>query len=632
VIGWPAGALTEVGLALLLISVARPGGLLPYLGDAVAGIVAGGAFTFLVGWAICRTLLRACQWSLYSYGQARQQLDAAQEQRIELKQTQDDLVLLNKELVRLYDELSATQELADEARRAKEQFVASVSHELRTPLNMIIGFSEMITDAPYLYGARLPSSLLADIAAIHRNGQHLVKLVDDVLDLSQVEAGRMALRKDWSSPQQIARDSVDAIRALFVSKGLALEADVPDELPSVFCDETRVRQIMLNLLSNAGRFTTRGGVVLRLRAVADELVVSVSDTGTGISPEDQKRLFEPFRQLSLAGRQDGGSGLGLSISKQFVELHGGKMWVESQVGVGTTVSFSLPTSPTAETAFARDSGAARWFSENQRYEARTRPSRAPVPVVEPRIVVLEKGDALCRLLSRYLDGVRLVTVADAGEAIRTARESAPQALVVNTPPRSNVLTQLLGSAGQPPDVPIIACWVPGEETAAEELGVRQYLTKPVTRTQLVSALQRIGDTRSVLLVDDEPEVLQLFTRMLTTSDHHYRIQQTTNGQRALDLLRKHHPDAMVLDLIMPEMDGLRLLLEKSRDQQIRDIPVIAVSSRDPASQPIISDGLVVQVGRRLSAQDLLACIEGLIGVLSPHAPRGRRAHQEAGVE
>ena len=289
------------------------------------------------------------------FREAQRNLEEAREQRLELIQTEEDLRKANGELARLSDRLRVLQRVAEEARQAKAEFVANVSHELRTPLNMIIGFTEIIARSPQVYGGKLPVALLTDIAAIRRNSQHLANLVNDVLDLSQVEAGRMALTKEWTALPEVIEAAIAAVKPFYDSKGLYLRADVSADLPQVFCDGTRVREVIINLLSNAGRFTERGGVDVGCHREAAEIVVSVTDTGPGISQQDQKRVFQPFQQLdSSTRRRHGGSGLGLTISKQFVEMHGGRMWVESpadgdkngqnrapQLGPGTRISFSL---------------------------------------------------------------------------------------------------------------------------------------------------------------------------------------------------------------------------------------------------------------------------------------------------
>jgi len=280
-IGWP-GALLSGGLVTVLVGWLTLSPAISAFPPTYGTVITtGAAITGVIGWVATRSLLTVTQWSLFSLERAQQKVKEARDQRLELKQVQQDLILATSELARLSDRLKALHQVAEEARRAKEAFVANVSHELRTPLNMIIGFSEMITELPQVYGAKLPPALLADVAAIQRNSQHLAKLVDDVLDLSQVEAGRMALSKEWASLQEVTDEAALAVRALFESKGLYLETAVPTDLPRAFCDSTRIRQVVLNLLSNAGRLTAQGGVRVSAQSAKGEVVVSVADTGPG---------------------------------------------------------------------------------------------------------------------------------------------------------------------------------------------------------------------------------------------------------------------------------------------------------------------------------------------------------------
>jgi signal transduction histidine kinase/CheY-like chemotaxis protein len=629
--GWPAGLVAESLLAFAVWLI--PGLLrLPYPPSYGLGVIAGGAVAGMMGWSVTQSLLTVAQWSLSSYGQARQRVAEAQEQRLELKQVQEDLVRANRELARLSDHLKAMYQVAEEARRAKEEFVANVSHELRTPLNMIVGFSEMITQSPQIYGDDLPPALLSDIDAIHLNSQHLSRLVDDVLDLSQVEAGRMALSREWTFLPDIIHAAVLAVHDLLDSKGLYLELDLPADLAPVFCDSTRIRQVVLNLLSNASRFTEHGGVRIQATQERNQVVVSVTDTGPGIAPQDQERLFEPFQQLDNSiRRRHGGSGLGLSISKRFVEMHGGKMWLESEVGIGTTFRFSLPleVSPLPTPVGADD--ARRWFSPYSEYEYRIRTgrSKAEAPVVIPRFVVLEDGETLQRLLVRYLDGFEISSVRDTEQALYELDRSPAQALIVNMPSPAGNPIGLEGLTGLPYGTPAIACWVPGTDEIAQHMGAVRYLVKPITREALLSTLDGLGEEiRSVLVVDDQLDVLQLFARMLSSAEQRYRILRADSGQRALSLLRERRPDVMLLDLIMPGMDGFQLLEEKERDPCIRDIPVVIISSRDPDGEPIVSDLLTVSRAGGLSLRNLLACIQAVSEILSPSTQPGGRERLE----
>jgi signal transduction histidine kinase/CheY-like chemotaxis protein len=620
-VNWTAGFLTE-GLVIALVWwLSHTPVVLDLPGGYGLAIAVGGALTGMVGWAVTHALLTVTQWSLFSFEQVRQKIEELRDQRMELKQVQEDLTQSNRELARLSDRLKAMYQVAEEARRAKEELVANVSHELRTPLNMIIGFSEMITQSPQIYGVRLPSALLADITAIQRNSQHLAKLVDDVLDLSQVEAGRMALSKEWVSLQGIVDEATTAVRALYESKGLYLQTGVSPDLPPIFCDSTRIRQVILNLLSNAGRFTERGGVRLNAWREKNDVVVSVSDTGPGIALEDQEKIFEPFQQLDGSiRRRHGGSGLGLNISKRFVEMHGGKMWLESEVGVGTTFYFNLPLETSLPAALASGDDARRWFSLYHEYgfRVRTRRSKAPAPVVVPRYVLVEEGETLQQLLSRYADNIEIASFQDVDEAIRELSRSPAQALVVNTSPFEEMPAPVDQLTNLPYGTPAMTCWVPGEDEAARQLGVVRYLVKPVTREMLLSTLEHLGEgMKSVLLVDDQPEVLQFFARILSSAEHSYDILLAKNGRRALSLLRERRPDVMLLDLIMPGMSGFQVLQEKDRDPLIRYIPVVVISARDPSGEPVASDTLTVTRGGGLSVRDLLACIQAVSEILSP---------------
>ncbi|MDI7274581.1 MAG: hybrid sensor histidine kinase/response regulator [Anaerolineae bacterium] len=622
---WVAGLAAE-GLVIGLVTwLCHASPARPVPATYALATVAAGAFTGVLGWAMTRALLTVTQWSLYSFGQARRHMEEARDQRLELKQAQEDLLQANRELARLSERLKAMYEVADEARRAKEAFVANVSHELRTPLNMIIGFSEMIPRLSQVYGTRLPAALLSDIAAIQRNAQHLARLVDDVLDLSQVEAGRMALSKEWISLPEVIAEAVQAVGALYQSKGLSLQTEVPADLPPLYCDGTRIRQVVINLLSNAGRFTDRGGVCVRAWRADAEVVVSVADTGPGIAPEDQKRIFEPFEQIDDSiRRRHGGSGLGLAISRRFVEMHEGRMWLESQVGAGTTFHFSLPAQ--APPVGARGGGEVmRWFSPYHQFEARTRPSRVPAPRLLPRYVVLETGDTLQHILGRYMDDIETVTVRDMDEALGELARSPAQALIVNTPALLEAPVQIAQLARLPYHTPALTCWVPGVDEAARRLGVVRYLVKPLTQEAILSALQGLGEqVRSVLLVDDEPEVLRLLARMLCSAGHRYRILQATNGQRALTLLRERRPDVMLLDLVMPGMDGFQVLQQKSLDPSLRETPVVVISSRDPSGEPVVSETLTVTRAGGLSVRDLVACIRAISEALAPStAPAGQ---------
>ncbi len=600
--------LSTVGMLLLgsMFSVV----ILPV--ENILPLAIGAVVFSAVGWTVRHSLRETIGIYWENYEQATMGIEEARQQRLELKQTQEDLTLVNRELTRLTKQLDVLKQAAEEARRAKENFVAAVSHELRTPLNMIIGFSEVISESPQTYGTHLPPALLADIGSIRRNSQHLLELVNDVLDLSQIDTGNMAISREWCSLRQIVEEALDVIRPLFESKELFLEAKIPGEDPRLYCDSTRIREVMINILSNAGRFTKSGGVTLTASIHEYDLVIAIRDTGPGISAEDQKKLFEPFHQLGDSFRhKHEGSGLGLAISKRFVELHGGRMWLESTIDVGTTVYFSLPL-PTPEPDLGMEAGAARWISPYQIFTPRSRLLKVPIQAPVPRCLVLEEGNMVKKIFERYLGDIDVDPVTDIGLAMSDLSLSPAQLLVINHRQAAKILNSIHSPDQLPFRMPAIGFWLPGTKDYADELGVHTYLIKPVPKEVLIDVLLKLGpDIRSVLVVDDDPEVLQLLGRILTSTERKYRVWRASNGEQALEVLRKRKPDVMILDQIMPEMNGVQVLKEKDRDPSIRNIPVIMITAQDPLGMSKVSDAISISRGGGFSVGDLLDLVRFL---------------------
>ncbi len=625
-----AGVVAAIGVAGILWGATTGVGGVPLPVNTALLIGVAALFNGFLAWAARSELLTVAQWSLSSFEMARKNLDAAREQQLELAQSRADLIQANQELTRLSNRLKALERIAEEARQAKTEFVANVSHELRTPLNLIIGFADVIALSPQLYGGRLPGPLLTDIAAIRRNAEHLSTLVNDVLDLSQVEAGRMALRRSHLALQPLVHEALAVVKGLFDARGLYLQSEFVTQQaattwPLIYGDETRIRQVMINLLGNAGRFTEQGGVLLRCQLAKNEVIISVADTGSGIAPTDQQRIFEPFQQADVSTRrQSGGSGLGLTISKQFVEMHGGRMWLESTVGVGTTIYFTLPVdqAPLLESNQQDDGRSGQNIlrainpDDPMGFRLRTRPSLAPMPTLTERFVVVDAEATLPRLLERYLPDAEIEPCVDLAAALAAVQRSPAQAVVINRSPLTALPKEALRTL--PFGTPVISCWLPGEQEAARRLGVVEYLIKPLTRDQLLAALARLGaPLKTVLIVDDEEDELHLFARMLESDGQGYAILQVTNGRRALEMLRSRRPDLLLLDLMMPGMSGFQVLEEKAGDPTIAAIPVIVISSLDPTGDPLVGDTLTVTQGAGLSQRSLIACVQAIGNILAP---------------
>ena len=591
------------GLAALFIGI--PGGILAAVGCSALLLIPGTAAessqqlrlltaieiwsTVGLIWLAQRPLLTTLEWSWASAMSGLRLLDEARDQRLQHSQALADLAEANVQLTRLNQLAQNLRLAAEEARRTKEQFVANVSHELRTPLNMIIGFTEMITQAPQSYGGKVPPALLADLKVVLRNSQHLASLINDVLDLSQIEAGHMSLRKEWVKISEVVEAAVTAVRPLYASKKLYLESAIQDD-PEVWCDRTRLREVLLNLLSNAGRFTEHGGVRVSVLCQEQDVVISVADTGPGITLEDRERVFMPFEQLEpSARRKHGGTGLGLAISKSFVELHGGQMWLESEKGRGSTFFVRIPTGAAA----ASQGGAVSWLSPDWEYRQRTRRPSVPPPLIRRRLVVVDQGGHWSRQLARHFSDREVVAERSLGRVAEELGRQPDQTIVVvskSAPEAALCLDdiELAESASA------LVIHVPPESTVMDTLGVADYLVKPVAPQNLLAALDRLSpNAKTVLVVDDNPEVQRLTRRVLVSSERGYRVLRATNRQEALDVLSEERPDVILLDLVMPEMDGLRFLERVRQHPAACDIPIVVLSARDPWNQPIVSSGLTI---------------------------------------
>jgi signal transduction histidine kinase/DNA-binding response OmpR family regulator len=610
-LGIRVGAGTAAAASLILLTAPAamfPVALMPRLVSLLTVWIVLGLI-----WLTLRPLLTSVQWAWTGYRSSQELLAQSREYQVKLSEMVEDLTEANSQLLRLNQLTSRLRKEAEDERRIKEEFVANVSHELRTPLNMIIGFCGMILNAPATYGERIPAALLADLEVVLRNSQHLSSLIDDVLDLSQIDANRMALTKEYVSLAEIIEAAVSAVRPLFSSKNLSVECEIPPDLPDIWCDRTRIGEVMLNLFSNAGRFTEKGGIHVAVTRDGAHVVVSVADTGPGIGAEDMQKIFRPFQQADGSiRRRYGGSGLGLSISKSIIELHDGKMGVESRKGKGTTFFFQLPIDPLPQPS----SSPARWLTRFSLREERARATQVHAAPLKPRVVVAEHGAVMQRMLERYFQNVEVVAAPTLDAALAEAARSPAQALLVNDIQVDRVMERLKEADALPYSLPAIVCSLPGVEQAYSQLGVSGYLVKPINREMLQQALEKIDrPVETILLVDDEPDARQLFRRMLASFPNQYRVLRASDGAGALQILRAQPVDVVLLDLLMPKMDGFQFLAVKNQEPLLRSVPVILISARDPQGHPIASNALAVTRGGGMSMNQVLACIEALSSIL-----------------
>ena len=602
----PAGVMTAIAETAVLLLLRPFGGL-----EVGGGLI---IVALLALWLACGLMIATqhsvselARWSVTNFERARTLLDEARDRQAELKEALDALAHANRQLALTYDKLAAARQLAEEARKAKAAFVANVSHEFRTPLNMIVGLVDMILKTPDLYGEDLPAALLKDLEIVGRNCEHLSSMINDVLDLSRIESGRPVLHRENVRLQEVVEQALTVVRPLTEKKGLSLQAIIPDDLPEVYCDRTRIRQVILNLVSSAARFTERGGIVVQVASEDGFVSVNVKDTGPGISPEDAKRIFEPFYQATtLVRRQSDGTGLGLSISKQFIELHGGKMWVESQLGVGSTFSFKLPISLLPDPISRPE----RWITQGW-VERRFNPTLPEVNLSQ-RIVVCDETGELCTLLARCDDQVEFVPVRDLSQAIAEMQRCPAKALVINGESLSSLGPLAERARKELPDTPIFGCVLPPKTELALAAGAADFLLKPITRGDLIRTFAALDKpVKDILLVDDDPEVLDLFSRMIQANDPEVRVRTATSGQQALVEMRCGLPDIVLLDILMPDQDGWETLKAIKGDKALQDTPIVIISAQDPQDHPAQSDWLLVTISGGLPIRKFLHFLYGI---------------------
>jgi CheY-like chemotaxis protein/anti-sigma regulatory factor (Ser/Thr protein kinase) len=400
----------------------------------------------------------------------------------------------------------------------------------------------------------------------------------------------------------VVRKVIDTVQPLAERKGLTIREEVPQDLPWVLADSVRLRQALLNLLTNAIRFTERGGITVTVRACEHHLEISVADTGRGIAAEDMPRLFQEFRPLQpTATREGAGSGLGLSISKHLIELHGGRIWAESQEGQGTTLTFSVPLPDVEVVAM-----------DGLRRVAATLPSG-----VHDICLVVHNDPYVVRLLARHVDGFTMVGVPEAGRVLRLVEELHPRAVVAHCDVAPTIEASL---ARTPYDVPVIGCGLPRVSEVPELAGVRGYLVKPVSQ-EMVRAMmgqeERNGHVR-VLLVDDDPDAVRLLERMLTALPHRYSIYKAYDGLDALEIAQEVVPHIAFVDLVMPGLTGSELVAKLRELPPTRDTAIVIVSAQDWAEQEATFDPpLYVAFRRGVGMAEGASYLKSLLEVLSP---------------
>jgi PAS domain S-box-containing protein len=507
-------------------------------------------------------------------------------------------------------ELLKARRAAETANAAKSQFLASMSHELRTPLNAIIGYSEMLQEDAADVGQ---TDFIPDLQKIHGAGRHLLTLINDVLDLSKIEAGRMELHVETFDLQTTIDAVVATVEPLVGKNGNAFTVTVPSDLGAMRSDQTRVRQVLLNLLSNASKFTEHGTVELEVVRVADagapeRIEFRVSDTGIGMSPEQLERVFEAFAQAeaSTASRY-GGTGLGLAISRRFCQMMGGDIAVRSTVGEGTRFTVSLPLE-------YRDASAGADVAADTAPQGRVEGAAGCVLVIDDDAAA---RDLVRRLLQR--EGFEVREASSGEEGLERAREVRPDAITLDVlMPKMDGWSVLSALKGDPDlaDIPVVMLSILDEQTVGYALGASEYLTKPIERERLVSVLSKYrqrSTERSALVVEDNEPVRGLLRRILEQEE--WSVREAEHGRAALAVMESHRPGLVLLDLMMPEMDGFEFLETMRARDEWQDVPVVVITAKDLTDEDRarLNGGVarVVEKGN-LDAGDLLRDVRAVI--------------------
>jgi CheY-like chemotaxis protein len=465
--------------------------------------------------------------------------------------------------------------------------------------------TDLLLNRPQVYGSNLPATLLEDLEIVHRNCEHLAGMIEDVLNLSRAESGSLNLQRRWCDLRAMCDAAVCVVQPLIEKKELSLRVELPLDLPQVFMDETRIRQVIVNLLSNAARYTTAGEITLRAWADSNAVSISVADTGLGITPEELVKVFEPFYQgATAANRAQGGSGLGLSISKQLVELHDGELWVESTLGVGSTFFVSLPIGPRPVPVATPN----RWLRDEWTWlDVRDRQPAPRLPL-KPRLVVCDLGGGLSTVPAYRSDEVEIVAAESFAQAVTLALEFPSDALVLNSSNQTELLPLIEQAREQVVDTPIVGCVLPSFASQVLAAGANACLTKPITLGALEDVLHTARRSyQRILTVDDDRDFQVLLARMLGTFQPSAVVISAYDGEQALHELRRQRFDLVLLDIVMPRMTGWEVLARAQAMHLLDEVPVVVLSAQDAVEQQLASSLLVVAMGSRLTAATLLRC-------------------------
>jgi signal transduction histidine kinase/CheY-like chemotaxis protein len=479
------------------------------------------------------------------------------------------------------EKIRVARDAADAANQAKSSFLANMSHELRTPMNAILGYSEMLMDEA---GDTGQEDFIPDLKKIHQAGSHLLALINDILDLSKVESGKMEAYAEEINVDSLIEDVSATSHPLMEKNNNSLSIERANELGNAYQDMTKLRQVMFNLLSNAAKFTHEGTITLHVdrakQGNTDWLTIAVSDTGIGIAKDKLEHVFDEFAQADgSTTRNYGGTGLGLAISRRFCKLLGGDLTIDSVEGEGSIFTIRIPAIlPGAEPKHPHDEMASAPVEAEQQviHEAASGST----------ILVIDDDPDACEIIEHNLtkDGFKVVTALSGEQGLRLAHDIHPAAITLDVMMPDMDGWSILRALKADPvlhNIPVIMLTMIDDRSRGYSLGAVDYLTKPVDRDQLHKAMSRYysdGETCSVLLVDDDAETRHMMARTLENAG--WTVSEAGNGQEALDIMPDLQPRLILLDLMMPVMDGFGFLAIMRARPEWRHIPVIVITAKD----------------------------------------------------
>lgn len=533
---------------------------------------------------------------------------------------------LSRQLAQTGRKLAEQNRLLEHANRMKSEFLAAMSHELRTPLNAIIGFSDLLHDG--IIGTS-SEEIREYSGEILDSGKHLLSLINDILDLSKIEAGRIELRLVRESPIPLLKNSLSIVKEKAVTQHIQLESDIEDQLDPLVFDSLRVKQVVYNLLSNAVKFSRAGGqVTLQARQIkapssqnANQeqtwLEIAVLDQGIGIAERDLERIFLPFEQVdSSMTRTHGGTGLGLSLSRKLVELHGGSLQVESELGVGSRFSFRIPygLQPTIDNDGPQTFAI---FKKPSPSQAQIAPHDTATPQ-QSKILVVEDDPATAKELEHVIASFHshMIWCQTVDEALDILAQQKPNAIILDLilPGRSGweFLTELRKHPHHH-NIPVVIVSIAADLQRGMALGAAQVLQKPVRQHQLQEALRAVGiepkESQSqyhILVVDDDPKAMEIVSKYLQFEGH--IVHRAYGGQEAIDIASWLQPDLIILDLYMPHITGFDVVETLSKFNSYTQVPILVMTAQTLSAQE--KESLTPKVVRVLQKGDISR--EGLL--------------------